>query len=160
MKVMAWDQSTTVSAWSIFNDGEYADCGVIDLSSMKNPEERVKKMGAALCKTIGEQKPSMIFIEDVQQQSNPATMKLLARIQGIIIGYAIAHGTEIHIISPSTWRSKLNFKLGSGVKRAELKKQAIDYVKRHYGLTLTEDQCEAVCINAAAHKIYNCEDDI
>lgn len=155
MKVMAWDQSTNISAWSFFVDGSYVDSGVIDLSKNKNTEERVKQMGLNICNQIKNCSPDIVFIEDVQQQSNAATLKLLARIQGIAIGYATAHDMPIHILPPSKWRSALNFKQGAGVKRPELKAQAIEYVGRTFGLNgLTEDQCEAVCINAAAHKVY------
>ena len=155
MKVMAFDQSTKISAWSFFIDGEYSESGVIDLHKMDDTELRVKEMGLEICKKIGEYKPDILFIEDVQQQGNALTLKLLARIQGIAIGYATAHDIPIHILAPSRWRSSLSFKQGSGVKRPELKAQAMNYVEKNFGLTgLTEDQCESICINAAAHKIY------
>jgi hypothetical protein len=93
-------------------------------------------------------------MEEVAQQSNPLTLKLLARIQGVIIGFCAAHNIDTYIIEPSKWRSVLKFKIGSGVKRAELKAQAIKYVADVYELELSEDECEALCINEAAHKIY------
>ena len=87
--------------------------------------------------------------------------KLLARIQGIIIGFCAAHDIEIYIIEPSKWRSALRFKVGAGVKRDVLKEQAINYIKNKYGFELSEDECESVCINEAAHKIYDfVEEDI
>jgi len=153
---MAWDQSTKISAWSFFIDGEYSESGVIDLHKMSDTELRVKEMGLEICKKIGEYKPEILFIEDIQQQQgNVMTLKLLARIQGIAIGYATAHNIPIHILPPSRWRSALAFKQGAGVKRPELKAQAINYVEKNFGLTgLTDDESEAVCINSAAHKIY------
>jgi hypothetical protein len=45
------------------------------------------------------------------------------------------------------------------VKRAELKEQAMKYIKDAYNLELSEDACEAICINEAAHKIYNFSED-
>lgn len=159
-KVLAFDQSTKISAHSMFLDGKYIECGVIDLHKMKDTSERVRAMGVELCRVIEKYKPTAVVIEEVAQQSNPMTLKLLARIQGVIIGFCAAHDIETYIIEPSKWRSTLYFKQGSGVKREELKAQAIKYVKDNYGLELSEDECESICINEASHKIFNFETEI
>ena len=153
-KILAFDQSTKVSAYSIFIDGNYVEHGLIDLHKMTDTSERVRAMGVELCKVIEKYNPTTVVMEEVAQQSNPLTLKLLARIQGVIIGFCAAHNIDTYIIEPSKWRSILKFKIGSGVKRAELKAQAIKYVKDVYDLNLSEDECEALCINEASHKIY------
>ena len=99
--------------------------------------------------------PDKVIIEEVAQQSSALTLKLLARIQGIIIGFCAAHNIQTYIVEPSKWRSTLNFSQGAGVKRPELKAQAIDYIKDNLGLELSEDECESICIGIADHKIYN-----
>lgn len=157
MKILAFDQSTKVSAYSLFIGNEYVENGCIDLHKMKDTSERVRAMGVELCKVIEKYNPDCVIIEEVAQQSNPLTLKLLARIQGVIIGFCAANNIETRIIEPSKWRSMLGFKQGSGVKRAELKAQAIAHVKNAYGLELSEDECEAICINEAAHKIFEDE---
>lgn len=154
MKILAFDQSTKISAYSIFIDGKYVEVGVIDLHKMKDTSERVRAMGVELCKIIEKYNPDKIVMEEVAQQSNPLTLKLLARIQGVIIGFCAAHNISTYIVEPSKWRSMLEFKQGSGVKRAELKEQAIQHVKDAYRLDLSEDCCESICIGEAAHKIY------
>ena len=154
-KILAFDQSTKISAYSVFIDGNYVEHGLIDLHKMKDTSERVRAMGVELGKTIQKYNPDFVVIEEVAQQSNPLTLKLLARIQGVIIGYCAANNIETYIIEPSKWRSTLSFKLGSGVKRDELKARAIKHVKDVYSLELSEDICESICINEAAHKIYN-----
>lgn len=153
-KVLAFDQSTKISAYSVFVNGKYVESGVIDLHKIKDTSERIRAMGVGLGKTIEKYSPDKVVIEEVAQQSNPLTLKLLARIQGVVIGFCAAHNIETYIIEPSKWRSTLMFKQGSGVKRQELKQQSIDYIKDIYGLELLEDICEAMCINEAAHKIY------
>ena len=154
IKILAFDQSTKISAYSLFVDGKYVECSAIDLHKMKDTSERVRAMGVELCKIIEKYNPDKIVMEEVAQQSNALTLKLLARIQGIIIGFCAAHNIDTYIVEPSKWRSTLHFKQGSGVKREELKAQASDYVKAQYGFELSEDENEAVCINEAAHKIY------
>ena len=158
-RVLAFDQSTKVSAYSLFVDGEYADVGVIDLHKIKDTSERVRAMGVELCKTIEKYSPDSVVMEEVAQQSNALTLKLLARIQGIIIGFCAAHNIETYIIEPSKWRATLKFKQGSGVKREELKAQGIAYVKNNYGLDLSEDASESLCINEAAHKLFIFDED-
>lgn len=153
-KILAFDQSTKISAYSIFVDGWYVEHGCIDLHKMKDTSERIRAMGVELGKIIEKYSPNKVILEEVAQQSNPLTLKLLARIQGVIIGFCAAHNIETYIVEPSKWRSVLLFKIGSGVKRAELKEQAANYVKNVYGLDLSEDENEAICINEAAHKIY------
>ena len=154
MKILAFDQSTKISAYSLFVDGKYIEVGVIDLHKMKDTSERVRAMGVELCKVIEKYNPDKVVMEEVAQQSNPLTLKLLARIQGVIIGFCAAHNINTYIVEPSKWRSMLEFKQGSGVKRAELKEQAIQHVKNTYQLDLSEDCCESICIGEAAHKIY------
>ena len=138
-KVLAFDQSTKISAYSLFIDGEYIECGCIDLHKMKDTSERVRAMGVELCKTIEKYNPEKVVLEEVAQQSNPLTLKLLARIQGVIIGFCAAHNIDTYIVEPSKWRSTLKFKQGAGVKREELKAQAIMYVKNVYSINMSED---------------------
>lgn len=155
MKILSFDQSTKISSYSIFIGGKYTEYGTIDLHKMKDTSERVRAMGVELCKVIEKYKPTVVVIEEVAQQSNPMTLKLLARIQGVIIGFCAAHDIDTYIVEPSKWRSTLHFHQGAGVKREELKAQAIKHIKENYNLDATEDECEALCINEAAHKIYN-----
>ena len=154
MRVLSFDQSTKISAHSLWIDSKYAEVGVIDLHKIKDTSERVRAMGVELCKTIDKYQPDVVVLEEVAQQSNPLTLKLLARIQGVIIGFCAAHNIDTYIIEPSKWRSKLDFNQGAGVKRQELKAQAIKYIQDNFGMDLPEDESEAVCIAAAAHKIY------
>lgn len=158
-KVVAFDQSTKISAYSLWIDGEYVEVGVIDLHKIKDTSERIRAMGVELGKIIEKYSPEIVVIEEVAQQSSPLTLKLLARIQGVIIGFCAAHNISTYIVEPSKWRSTLQFKIGSGVKRAELKAQSIEYIKTEYGLNLSEDACEAICIGEAAHKIFDFEED-
>ena len=161
MKILAFDQSTKVTGWSLFADAKYVDSGVIDLGKNKNTEERSKEMGLAMCKVITDNKPDIVIIEEVAMQSNAQTLKLLARIQGITIGFCAAHNIPLQILEPSKWRSALDFKQGRAVKREELKQQSFDYVEKNFGFDdFSEERCESICINVAAHKIFDFEDEI
>ena len=161
MKILSLDQSTRVTGWSLFSDGKYVTSGVIDLHKIKNTDERSKEMGLEICKLIEEYKPDEIIIEEVAMQSNADTLKKLARIQGMAIGFATAHHIPTHILEPTKWRSVLKFSQGPGVKRDQLKQQSRDFVKNVLGLNIeSEDENEATAINEAAHRIYGFEDEI
>ena len=155
MRIVSLDQSTRRSGYAVFEDGKYICSGVVDMSKSElDTSERSFEMAKALWKIIKKYKPEKLIIENVQQQSNPNTVIILARLAGMIIGYAEAHNVHVHILLPSQWRKALGYSQGAKVKRQELKQQSINYVKNNFNLILSEDECEAVCINEAAHKIY------
>ena len=156
MKVLSLDQSTRVSGWSLFQDGKYVCSGIIDMNKSKlETDKRSFEMAKEIWKVIKKYNPEELVNENVQQQSNPSTMIILARLAGMIIGYAEAHNVQVHILLPSQWRKILGYSQGAKVKRQELKQQSIDYVKENFGLDLPEDQCEAIAEGVAAHKIFN-----
>lgn len=156
MKVLSFDQSTRVSGWAYFESGQYVTSGVVDMSKSKlETDKRSFEMAKEIWKIIKRYKPQEVIIENTQQQSNPSTIIILARLAGMIIGYAEAHNVNVRILSPSQWRKALGYSQGAKVKRQELKQQSIDYVKNTYGLDLSEDECEAICEGIAAHNIFD-----
>lgn len=156
LRVVSFDQSTRCSGYAVFEDGEFIESGVVDMSKSKlETDKRSFEMAKELWKIIKKYKPDEIVLENVQQQSNPATMIVLARLAGMVIGYAEAHNVHVHLLLPSQWRKALGYSQGAKVKRQELKQQSINYVKENFGLDLPEDQCEAIAEGVAAHKIFN-----
>lgn len=152
--LLALDQSTRCSGWAVFQDGEYVCSGVIDKNKSElDTYERSFEMARDLWRVMKKYKPQDLVIENVQNQSNTKTVIILARLQGMLMGYAEAHGVKTHILLPSQWRKVLGYNQGPKVKRAELKQQSIDFVKDKYDFKLSEDECEAICIGFAAHQI-------
>ena len=155
MKILSFDQSTRVSGWSVFEDGEYKDSGVIDLHKNQDTDDRSRQMGLAICEVIRRVKPDEVVLEEVAQQSNVATVIKLARIQGMTVGFAASMDVPTHILEPAKWRSALGYRQGPKVKRVELKQQSAEYVSKRFGFdNFSEDRNEAIAINAAAHKIF------
>lgn len=154
-KVLSVDQSTRCSGFCVYENGNYVESGIIDMTKSKlDTDKRSFEMAKEIWRLMKKYQPDHLILEEVQQQANPKTMIILARLSGIIIGYAEAHKINVHIVAPSKWRSALHYAQGSKIKREVLKQQSIDYVKNHLGLSLPEDQAEACCINEAAHKIF------
>lgn len=160
MKVLATDQATRISGYSLFEDGQYVCSGTIDLSKSElDTDARSFEMAKEIWKVIKKYKPDAMVIENVQKQTSISIVIILARLQGQIIGYAEAHGVKTYVVSPTQWRKALNFAQGPKVKRSELKQQSINYVKEHYGIEAKEDEIESIAINAGAHKMFNFSDD-
>lgn len=156
MKVLSMDQSTRVTGYCLFQNGTYIESGVIDMSKSElDTPERSFEMAKAAWGIIDKYKPDHLVIEDTQQQNNVKTVITLSRLQGMIIGYAEAHGIKVHILLPSAWRKALDYIQGPKIKRAELKKQSADYVKKHFGFDLSEDENEAICEGVAAHILFD-----
>ena len=156
MKILAFDQASKISGYCLMENGKYIDSGIIDKHKISDSDKRIGEMGIAIYQKIAEVKPDLVVIENVQCQSGVSTVILLARLQGMILGYNYAHKIKTKILSPSQWRSNLKYRQGSGVKRSELKQQSIDYVKEHFGFDdFSEDRCEAICICAAASNLFD-----
>jgi Holliday junction resolvasome RuvABC endonuclease subunit len=158
-KVMSVDQSTRCSGYCLVEDNQYICSGVIDMNKSKlETQERSFAMAKSIWKLIKQYKPDHLIIEDVQDQGSVKTVVVLARLQGLILGYAEAHGVKTHILLPSQWRKVLGYAQGPKVKRAELKQQSADYVKTTYGFVKSEDENEAIALNDAARKKFGIDD--
>lgn len=155
IQILALDQSSKRTGFAIFKDKKYKKSGLIDFDiKTLTSEERFNNMCKAICDLIDKTKPELVVMEDVAFQNNAAALIMLARLQGVIIAKCLFGKIELYIYSPSTWRKDLGFNQGKGIKRNELKAQAIQYVKDVFGIDAEEDICEAICIGSAFTKTY------
>lgn len=145
---MSIDQATVKTGIAIHNGDKLVAYDLITLKG-EDEEHRVETMMIKICEYIKKNKPDFVVIEDIALQRNPATLIMLARLQGAIIGYCEFNRIPYDITKPPNWRKVLGFKQGRGIKRPELKKQAIEYVHEKYGLDLQDDICESICIGDA-----------
>lgn len=161
MIVLALDQSTTRSGYSLFINEQYDHSGLVDKHKNKDLNSRFKEMYEGIHEVIETENPDIVVIEDTQMQGgNGATYKVLCQLQGAIMGMCYAMNIGFMVVTPSQWRSALKFKQGPKVKREELKKQSIEFAKKEFGIDRYEDEMEAVCINAGFHQMRNKDIDI
>ena len=149
MVLVSLDQSTKLTGWCLWIDGEYSKHGLISHAKEKDSVKRFKDMAVDICSLFNTLRPDEIWIEDTALQSNPKVLKDLCQLQGIIIGYCLANNIPYGIISPNQWRKVLSLPTGRGVKRPELKQNSINYVKQTFGIITSEDECEAITIGKA-----------
>jgi Holliday junction resolvasome RuvABC endonuclease subunit len=108
-----------------------------------------------LAKCIDEARPDYLSVEAVQQQTNPKAVMILSNLQGGLICHAYERGIPVSSPLPTEWRKILGFRQGPKVKREELKAQSINFVLQHFGITASEDECEAICIGIAEYLRLN-----
>lgn len=94
-----------------------------------------------------------VALEEIQEQSNVQTFKMLAMVQAILLVALREKGIKFHLVYSSQWKSLLGIK---GKGRTEQKRNAQAYVMNCYGKKVTQDEADAICIGEyITRKIQN-----
>lgn len=154
-KMITIDSSTNKSGIGYYENGQLKDCKSLDFSMDKILDTRYKSMSLALWGILEEYNPDIVYMEETVVVKNAHTQRFLTRLQGSICIWCYLHDCEFNTIRPTEWRRLLNFKQGSKVKREQLKKQSIEYIKEYYGLETDDDDiADALCIGSAVIKRF------
>lgn len=166
--ILALDLSSKSSGWATRVDGELKSGCITDSSTDKY--KRLLTMREGVIELVKKYNITKIVLEEVRPEQynndeeglyshlrNPATAKLLYWLQGIIAVavYEYNKKIELEFIFPNSWRSKIGIKTGAGIKRDVLKARDIEYVKNTYGLTVNDDEADAIGILDATIKDKN-----
>lgn len=153
-RLISIDPSTKASGVATFDDACLVDHQLFQYND-KEADDRIDKMGKSLLSYLKKQKPDIIYIEHPQGHgSNVKLVAMICELLGIVRAYAIEKKIEYKELSPSEWRKYCGFNQGKK-KRAELKQMAIDYVKKHYDITPSEDECDAIAIGTSVINYFN-----
>ena len=155
IKLVSIDGSTQKTGIAYFCNGKYVEHVLLDFSKDKNMENRFESMSKEIWKTFDVYRPNIIYIEETYMANNPQTSKILTRLQGVVYAWCMNNGCEFNTIRPTSWRRELKFQQGKNVKREQLKKQSLQYVLDNYGLEVTDDESDAICIADAVVKMFN-----
>ncbi len=149
-RILALDQSSRCSGWSIFIDGELKKWGHL-VTEQEDIGERLVTIRKFIIDTVQEWKIDTIAFEDIQMQStvgnNVHTFKTLANVYGVVYETATELNKKVIIIPSVTWKSKLGIK---GKRRPEQKKNAQDYIIEKYNIKPTQDEADSICIGTCA----------
>ena len=156
IRLVTIDGSTQKTGIAYFCNGKYVEHILLDYSKDKNMESRFESMSKAIWGKLNEYRPNIIYIEETYMANNPQTTKILTRLQGVVYAWCICleHKCEFNTIKPTQWRKILNFNQSKNIKRNELKEQSIRFVLDNYGLEVTDDESDAICIGDAVLKKY------
>ncbi len=98
---------------------------------------------------------AMILVEDTwvseTDTRNVTTVKRLTEVIGEIRARARMYSVPVDTVDPATWRSET---IGVLTDRPTSKAAARDWVMRHYKVTPTEHECEAICIAEYGRKMW------
>ena len=152
MIYLTLDQAIKTTGYAVYENEKLIANGHFTIAANKSIEERLDRFVEELELLIISFKVDKIFYEDIQYQNNAQTFLKLAYIQAMIIFTANSLNIEAIKISPSHWRSiiKDNFKIKFGKVRSEQKNAAKTFVKNHFNIIATEDECDAICLGLAA----------
>ena len=148
MIILALDQSTRISGWSIFEDKELKDFGHWTETS-DSIGKRILNISNHIKDLINKYDPDLVVFENIQLQNRNIgvdTFQKLAWVQGAIISVLEEWDVEYKIIYASEWRKSCDFLKGNDKHRNEQKKIAQQWVKDTYNLKCTQDEADAICI--------------
>lgn len=154
MKILAFDQSSRTSGWSVFEDGKLIEYGKFTFSD-EDFGKRLEKIRNKVSDMIDKYQPDEVVFEDIQLQAqgntynygnNIATFKKLAEVFGVIYELVTERGLSNRAVLSTVWKGKLGLLHGYGQKREAQKQEAQSWVKENYNIKATQDEADAICI--------------
>lgn len=162
-RILALDQATKNTGWSVYDDTTLIKCGLYEASG-SGEIERISDIKKWLLCIIDSWNPDYIFIEDIQLQNKIAgssdsfngvtTFKVLAHLQGVLSNVIYEKGIKMYPVISSVWRKECSIK---GKTRTDKKRGAQLRVKDLYQIDVPNDVAEAVCIGYYGAKVIEKE---
>lgn len=148
MTILALDQASRTSGYSVFCDDKLIDSGTFTFTS-DDMAKRLVGIRNKVNELIDKYCIEKLILEDIQLQnnvgSNVATYKALAEVIGVITELAAERKLPYELVYSSTWKSELNIK---GRTRPEQKRNAQVYVFENFGANVSQDESDAICIGS------------
>lgn len=146
MRILALDQASRISGYSIFVDGILLESGKI-VTEQDQIGQRLHTLKVKVIQLIQSYNIDTLVIEDIQLQStvgnNVKTYKVLAEVFGVMEELAADLKLKLEIVHSQTWKSGLGIK---GANRPAQKKNAQLYVEQTFNKKVSQDECDAICI--------------
>lgn len=160
MKILSLDASTKATGYAIFNEQKLESYGCITASST-DLIKRINKMITELEQILTKEKIDKIILEEVRPEQglqNIKTHKALMYLQAAIafLIHERFNTIEVEYTYPNEWRAACGIHTGRGVKRETLKSADIKFVKENFGITVNDDEADAIGIGYAyVNKLSN-----
>lgn len=144
IRVLALDQATYVSGWSIFSNGELLRYGTFE-TNLDDDIARDSTIKTWLINMIQNWDPDIVGLEGIQYQKEEGvtTFEKLARLQGILACTVYELGLPYEICHTQVWRSYCGVK---GKTRADKKKSMQLIVKQEFDISVSNDCADAIGI--------------
>ncbi len=147
-RVLALDQASHKTGWSIFDGKELVKYGVFE-TEKEDEMERVHEIKIWLISMIENWKPDLVAIEGIQYQESfgVTTFQTLARLQGVVMELCVELGVKYKICPTNTWRAHCGVK---GRARNDKKRSMQLLVKEWFDISVTDDESDAIGIGKYA----------
>ncbi len=156
--ILSLDLSTKSSGIAIFdNDKKLIDYTCITASSTDLVKRIYKIINDLKLFCQKYDNIDTVVIEEVRPEGNQygvgnqKTHKALMYLQAALVFFMHDNYPKVKIeyLYPSEWRSRCGLHTGRGIKREELKKADIAFVKRIYNIEVNDDIADAIGIGYA-----------
>lgn len=144
IRVLALDQATYVSGWSIFSNGNLLRYGTFE-TKLEDEIARDTTVKNWLINMVQNWQPDIVAIEGIQYQQNEGvtTFEKLARLQGILMNCVYELGIPYQVCHTQVWRAHCGVK---GKTRADKKKSMQLIVKEKFDISVSNDCADAIGI--------------
>lgn len=143
--ILALDQASRCSGYAVFQEGKLIASGTFTYDD-SDFSLRLVKIRNKVISLIEEYNINKILLEDIQlqgQTNNVTTYKALAEVLGVLEELARELNIPHELVHSQTWKSTLGIK---GRDRATQKRNAQAFITEVYGLKVSQDQSDAICI--------------
>lgn len=146
MKLLALDQASIITGYSIWDDEQLCEVGKIRLDGQEL-DARLYELREKIKKLILDNNITKAAIEEIQMQAsvgnNVQTFKVLAEVMGVLIELFKELDLPYAVVSSNTWKATCQIpKQG----RAQEKKAAQQFALTNYNQKVTQDEADAICI--------------
>lgn len=149
MHLLALDQSSHITGYSIFIDGKLENYGKFSFDD-KDMGKRLLNIKNKIKDLITTYNIDNVVFEEIQLQANVGnniqTFKVLAEVYGTIELLLTELNIPYSTIMASSWKSILGIK---GKNRTEQKRNAQQHVLDKYKIKVTQDEADSVCIGSS-----------
>lgn len=142
-RVLALDNATKVTGYAVFEDGALLEYGVKKVSDDTKQNLRISYMKQWFTSMLTVWQIDAVGLENVQYQGNPQTLITLSKLLGVLEVASLEFSIEPYVVSSQTWKSFSKIK---GRGRFQQKENAQRHVKEKYGLTVSQDAADAICL--------------
>ena len=143
-RILALDQATHISGYSLFSNKELIDFGKFEVNG-NSDFERSLKVKEWLINLIDKFDPDFIGLEGIQYQQSVGvtTFETLARLQGVLGTTCLELGIPFKVVNTNTWRNHCGVK---GKSRIDKKRSMQLLVQEWFDMRPSEDECDAIGI--------------
>lgn len=114
-KLLSFDQASKTTGYAFFEDNKLIDYGKFTFEN-ENVGVRLKCFRSKVQELIAQYNPDEVIFEDIQEQNNILTFKVLAEVYGVMSELLTSLNISYTVVPAVTWKSALGIK---GRARAE-----------------------------------------